>query len=134
MSKNEFLVLKKTLTEYLDKNFILINNSPAATTIFLITKICGSLRFCVYYRSFNRITKKKMPLIYENFRSIGKIKWYIKLEVRMAFHKIKITEKDELITAFRTKYGLFKWLVIPFGLANAFKIFQNISTGLSGNF
>ena len=65
-----------------------------------------------------------MPLIYETLRNIGKAKWYTKLDVRAAFHKIKITERDEWMTAFRTRYGFFEWLVIPFGLVNAFSTFQ----------
>ena len=98
MSKNEFLVLRKTLTEYLDKGFIRVSNSPAATPVFFVKKPGGSLRFFVDYRNFNRITKKNkypLPLIYETLRNIGKAKWYIKLDVKTAFHKIKITEKDE---------------------------------------
>ena len=59
ISKNEFLVLKKTLTEYLNKNFIRVNNSPVATPIFFVKKFGGSLRFYIDYRDFNRITKKK---------------------------------------------------------------------------
>ena len=38
ISKDELQVLKKTLTEYLDKNFIRINNSPTATPVFLMLK------------------------------------------------------------------------------------------------
>ena len=62
ISKDEFLVLKKTLAEYLDKNVIRINNSPAATPVFFIRKPEGNLRFCVDYRDFNRITKKKITV------------------------------------------------------------------------
>ena len=58
MSKDELLVLRKTLTEYLDKSFIRINNSPAAAPVFFVKKPGGGLRFCVDYRSLNRITKK----------------------------------------------------------------------------
>ena len=68
MSKDEFLVLRKTLTEYLDKNFIRVNNSPAAALILFVKNPGKGLRFCVDYRSFNRITKKDkhfLPLIYE---------------------------------------------------------------------
>ena len=63
-------------------------------------------------------------MIYEFFWNIAKIKWYTKFDVRTVFHKIKITEKNEWMITFRTKYGLFEWFVIPFGLANVFNIFQ----------
>ena len=66
MSKDEFLVLRKTLTEYLDKSFIRVSNSPAAAPVFFVKKPGGGLRFCVDYRGFNRITKKDrylLPLI-----------------------------------------------------------------------
>ena len=77
MSKDEFLVLRKTLTEYLDKGFIRVSNSPAAAPVFFVKKPGGGLRFCVDYRGLNRITKKDrylLPLIYETFRNIGKAK------------------------------------------------------------
>ena len=44
ISKNKFLISKKTLTEYLDKIFIRINNSPAATLMLFIEKLGGNLR------------------------------------------------------------------------------------------
>ena len=46
------------------------------------------------------------------------------MDVRSAFHRIRIAEGDEALTAFRTRFGLFKWLVCPFGLAGAPATFQ----------
>ena len=118
--------MKKTLSENLDKNFIRISNSPVATQVFFVK---NPVEACVFVLITGVLTAsrknkiKHLPLVYETFRNIGKTKWYIKFDVKMGFHKIKITEKDDWMTTFKTKYGLFEWFVIRFGLANVFNIF-----------
>jgi len=98
MSRDELLVLRKTLTDLLDKGFIRVSNSPAAAPVLFVKKPGGGLRFCVDYRGLNRITKKDrypLPLIYETLRNISKAKWFIKLDVIAAFHKLRILERNE---------------------------------------
>ena len=91
MSRDELLVLRKTLTEYLDKGFIRVSNSPAAAPVLFVRKPGGGLRFCVDYRGLNQITRKDrypLPLIYETLQSIGRAKWFTKLDVVTTFYKI----------------------------------------------
>jgi len=49
---------------------------------------------------------------------------FTKLDIRNAFHLIRIKEGNEFKTAFRTRYGQFKYRVMPFGLTNAPGTFQ----------
>jgi len=122
MSREELIVLRKTLTELLDKNFIRASSSPASAPVLFVRKPGGGLRFCVDYRGLNAITRKDrypLPLINETLRSLSKAKWFTKLDVIAAFHKIRIKGGDEWKTAFRTRYGLYEWMVTPFGLTGA---------------
>ena len=98
MSRDELLVLRKTLTELLDKGFIRVSSSPAAAPVLFVRKLGGGLRFYVDYRRLNQITKKDrypLPLIYETLRNISKARWFTKLDVITAFHKIRVTEGEE---------------------------------------
>lgn len=127
MSRDELLVLRKTLTELLDKNYIRASSSPAGAPVLFVRKPGGGLRFCVDYRALNAISRADrypLPLIKETLARLSKSKWFTKLDVRSAFHKLRIKEGDEWKTAFRTRFGLFEWLVMPFGLSGAPASFQ----------
>ena len=95
--------------------------------MLFVKKPGGGLRFCVDYRALNQITKKDrypLPLIRETLNRLSKAKWFTKLDVVAAFHYICIAEGDEWLTAFRTRYSLYEWLVTPFRLVNAPSTFQ----------
>jgi len=98
MSRDELLVLRRTLTELLDKGFIRASASPASSPVLFVRKPGGGLRFCVDYRALNKITKKDrypLPLIREILNNISKAKWFTKLDVTAAFHRIRIALSNE---------------------------------------
>ncbi|KNG46626.1 hypothetical protein TW65_06673 [Stemphylium lycopersici] len=133
MSREELLVLRKTLTELLGKDFIRASSSPAAAPVLMIKKPGGGIRFCVDYRGLNNITRKDrypLPLFTETLRNVAKATWFTKLDVIAAFHKIRVAQGEEWKTAFRTRYGLFEWRVAPFGLTGAPAAFQRYVNGV----
>jgi hypothetical protein len=92
-----------------------------------VKKKDGSLRLCVDYRGLNKITVKNrhsLPLITKSLERLAQAKFYTKLDVREAYHRIRIKEGNKWKTAFRTKYGYFEYTVMPFGLTNAPAQFQ----------
>ena len=123
----------KALDEYLKNNlrnkFIRPSTSPAGSPILFVKKSDGSLRLCVDYRSLNGITIKNrypLPLIGESLDRLSEASWFSKIDLRAAYHLIRIKEGDEWKTAFRTRYGLYEYQVMPFGLTNAPASFQNL--------
>ncbi|RYO56238.1 hypothetical protein AA0116_g8225 [Alternaria tenuissima] len=105
MSRGELLVLRRELTSLLEKGFIRVSSSPASAPVLFARKPGGGLRLCIDYRALNAITKKDrypLPLIRETLNNLSKAKWFTKLDVIAAFHKIRVAEGDEWKTAFRT--------------------------------
>jgi transposase InsO family protein len=127
MSRDELVELRKQLTDLLDKGWIRASSSAAGAPVLLVKKAGGGMRFCVDYRALNKMSlqdRYPLPLIKETLRSLADAKWLTKVDVRAAFHRIRMAPGDEHLTAFRTRFGLFEWLVCPFGLAGAPASFQ----------
>ncbi|KAJ1570839.1 hypothetical protein NDA11_004715 [Ustilago hordei] len=79
-------------------------------------------------RNLNEITIKNqvpMPLIEEQLFLLRKAKIYTKLDLQVAYNLIHIVKGDEWRTAFSTQLGLYKYLVMPFGLVNVPAHFQS---------
>ena len=128
LSELELATLKAYMEMNLDKGFIQRSSSPAAAPILFVKKKDGSLRLCVDYRALNAVTIKNrypLPLISEILDRVRHAKIYTKLDLRDAYHLIRIREGDEYKTAFRTRYGQFEYRVMPFGLTNAPSTFQS---------
>jgi len=92
-----------------------------------VKKKDGKLRLCADDRGLNEVTKKDrhpLPLIREALDRLGGAKYFTKLDIKDAYHNIRIREGDEWKTTFSTKLGTDEYLVMPFGLCNALAAFQ----------
>src|SRR5208282_5701230 len=128
MSVEELEATKQYLLENLDKGFIEASQAPFAAPVLFVKKPNGGLRFCIDYRKLNSLTRKDrypLPLIDETLARISRAKVFTKLDIRQAFHRIRIDPSSEDLTTFRTRYGSYKRKVLPFGLTNGPATFQH---------
>jgi hypothetical protein len=126
ISENELLVLRKFLEKNLSKSFIRASLSPVASPVLFAKKPSRRLCFYIDYQALNIITIKNrypLPLIQETLAYFNKAKFYMKLDVIIAFNCIRITKRQEYPMIFNIRYSLFETLVISFGLSNTLVIF-----------
>jgi hypothetical protein len=106
----------------LDKGYICPSTSPWGCSTLFIEKKDKELRLCVDYRLLNAATiKNKYPLprIDIMFDQLAGAQLFSKIDLHSGYHQIKIHAKDIPKTAFTTRYCLYEYLVISFGLMNA---------------
>ncbi|KAG1928442.1 retrotransposable element [Pimephales promelas] len=119
--------MEKYISDSLAAKFIRPSSSPAGAGFFFVGKKDGSLRPCIDYRGLNNITVKNtypLPLMSSAFERLQGASIFTKLDLRNAYHLVRIREGDEWKTAFNTPRGHFEYLVMPFGLSNSPAVFQ----------
>ena len=129
MSPTELKELKVQLQDLVHKGFVRPNVSPWGAPVLFVKKKDGSFRLCIDYRQINKVTiKNKYPLprIDDLFDQLSGAKVFSKIDLRSGYHQLKITESDVSKTAFRTRYGHYEFLIIPFRLTNALAAFMDL--------
>jgi hypothetical protein len=122
MSPVELKELKIQLQGLLNKCYICPSISPWGCSALFVEKKDKELCLCMDYRPLNAVTiKSKYPLprIDILFDQLVEVQVFSKIDLRSSYHQIKIRAEDIPKTTFTTRYGLFEYLVISFGLMNA---------------
>src|SRR5437763_16250651 len=131
MTEKELETVRHYLKTYLENGYIRQSMSPGVYPVLVAKKKDGTLRCCVDYRQLNNITIKNrytLPLIQELQDRLRGAQWFTKLDIRDAYHMVRMKKGEEWKTAFRTRYGHYEYTVMPFGLTNAPATFQALIT------
>ena len=92
-------------------------------------KKANTLRMCIDYRQINKVTVKNkypLPRIEDLFDQLKGAGVFLKIVLRSGCYQLRVKEVDVPNTAFRTRYGHYEFLVIPFGLTNAPTAFMDL--------
>ena len=103
--------------------------SPYAAPILFVKKKDGTTRMCTDYRALNKITKKNvypLPRIDELLDRLWGTKYFTKIDLRQRYNQIRTKESNVEKIAFRTRYGHYEYMVLPFGLTNAPATFMGL--------
>ncbi|RDY13681.1 hypothetical protein CR513_01361, partial [Mucuna pruriens] len=114
--------IQKQVGKLIEKGWVRKSMSPCVMLVILMPKKDGTWRMCTNCRPINNITiRYKNPIPYLDYlldelhgSSISP-----KIYLKSQYHQIRVRDRDEWKTAFKTKVRLYEWLVMPFGLTNA---------------
>jgi hypothetical protein len=129
VSGPELVELKKQIDELSEKVYIRPSTSPWAAPVLFVEKKDGTRRMCIDYRALNEVTIKNkypLPIIEDLFDQLREASVFSKIDLRSGYHQLRIRHSGIPKTTFITKYGLYEFIVMSFGLTNAPAFFMNL--------
>ena len=118
---------EKYFKEHLEAGVIQPSSSAWSSPIVMVRKKTGDVRVCIDYRKLNERTIKDaypLPRIDMCLDCLASTKIFSTIDLQSAYMQLEVAQKDRHKTASITKYGLFEYMVMPFGLCNAPSTFQ----------
>ncbi|GKA02082.1 putative reverse transcriptase domain-containing protein [Tanacetum coccineum] len=129
LAPSEMQELSDQLQELADRGFIRPSTSPWGAPVLFVKKKDGSFRMCIDYRELNKLTVKNrypLPRIDDLFDQLQGSSVYSKIDLRSGYHQLRVRDEDIPKTAFKMRYGHYKFQVMSFGLTNAPAVFMDL--------
>ena len=133
LSPLEDKTLKEHLSKAFKKNLIRVSKSPFGAAVFFVHKKNGSLRLVTDYQALIAVTVKNqypLLLISEFLDQLGGSTIFFKIDLTARYNQVQIANKDIPKTAFRTKYGAYKTVVMNFGMTNTPSTFVTLMNNI----
>ena len=126
----------KELEKLKKRGVIQPSTSPWAAPLVMVWKCCGALRMCLDYCQLNAVTKDvayPIPHTQDCLDAVAGATLFLMMDITAAYHQIPVAKEDIPKTAFITKYGLYEFKTMPFGLKTAPQTYQRLmELALSG--
>jgi hypothetical protein len=101
--------------------------------VIFFRKKDGSWRLCIDYIQLNKATIKNqypLPRFDNLFDQMKGAMVFSKINLRSGYHQLRIKEDDVPKTAFKLRFGLYEFTILPFGLTNAPWVFMSLMNGV----
>ena len=121
--------VKRQVDGLLEKGLIEPASGAWSSPVVLVRKKDGTWRFCVDYRKLNAVTQYDaypLPRIDESLDALSGSHYFSTLDLVSGYWQVPLSEDAKEKSAFTTRYGLWRWKVLPFGLTSAPATFQRL--------
>ena len=128
--------LAQIINDKLQRGIIERGHGPYTSTVLLLPKPKGGVRFVLDYRALNECVRSDaytLPQVDEVLSALGGSKFFSTLDIKEAFWSVPLDEDSKQLTAFRTPLGLFQYTRMPMGLKTASAVFCRFLDGIVGD-